>query len=355
MTDPMTPDQAAPDQTVPDQTALPCAAVTRWLAASGVAIEPPLTASLITGGRSNLTYRISDAAGAQWVLRRPPLSGVIASAHDVLREHRIMAALAGTAVPVPVMVAACDDPDVIGVPFFVMDYVDGVVLRDQATAEAQLTEAARAAVGAPLVEALAALHATDPAKVGLASLGQGTGYVGRQLARWERQLERLGIPEDAGMHDVLVRLQAGIPEQRQVTIVHGDFRPGNVIVGPDGRLRALLDWELATLGDPLADLGWLMAYWGAPGDGLTFPVPTRAAGFEPREQLSARYARLTGRSLSDLSFYLAFALWRLAAIIAGVNARARMGAYGTGLVDVADERVKQLTEAARAATEVAGR
>jgi aminoglycoside phosphotransferase (APT) family kinase protein len=348
-------DPTAPDPTAPDPTALPCDIVAGWLAARGVAIEPPLSASLITGGRSNLTYRLADAAGTQWVLRRPPLSGVIASAHDVLREHRIMAALAGTPVRVPVMTAACDDVDVIGVPFFVMDYVDGVVLRDQATAEAHLTEAARAATGTSLVDALAALHAIDPAEVGLAGLGKGTGYVGRQLARWGRQLERLGIPEDARLHEVLVRLQADVPEQREVTIVHGDFRPGNVIVGPDGNVRALLDWELATLGDPLADLGWLVAYWGAPGDGLTLPVPTRAAGFERRERLSARYAQLTGRSLDDLNFYLAFALWRLATIIAGVNARARMGAYGTASVDVADDRVKQLTHAARAATEVAGR
>jgi len=338
-----------------DPTALPCAAVAGWLATRDVAIEPPLDAWLITGGRSNLTYRIADAAGRQWVLRRPPLSGVIASAHDVLREYRIMAALAGSAVPVPRMVAACDDLDVAGVPFFVMDYIDGVVPRDQATAEAQLTEAARAAVGASLVDALAGLHAIDPADVGLAGLGRGNDYVSRQLARWERQLERLGLPEDARLHDVLVRLQAGVPEQREVTIVHGDFRPGNVIVGPDGRVRALLDWELATLGDPLADLGWLMAYWGAPGDGLPLPVPTRAANFERRELLSARYAQLTGRSLDDLDFYLAFSLWRLAAIIAGVNARARLGAYGNAPVDVAGHRVERLAEAALVATEVAGR
>jgi aminoglycoside phosphotransferase (APT) family kinase protein len=338
-----------------DPTALPCAAVAGWLAARQVAIEPPLDAWLITGGRSNLTYRIADAAGMQWVLRRPPLSGVIASAHDVLREYRIMAALAGSAVPVPGMVAACDEEDVIGVPFFVMDYVDGVVPRDQATAEAQLTAAARAAVGASLVDALAGLHAIDPADVGLAGLGRGHGYVSRQLARWERQLERLGVPEDDDMRDVLVRLQAGVPEQREVTIVHGDFRPGNVMVGRDGQVRALLDWELSTLGDPLADLGWLMAYWGAPGDDLPLPVPTRAAGFESRDRLSARYARLTGRSLDDLDFYLAFALWRMAAILAGVNARARMGAYGTASVSEADDRVKKLARVARAATEAAGR
>jgi aminoglycoside phosphotransferase (APT) family kinase protein len=252
------------------------------------------------------------------------------------------------------VVAACEDADVIGAPFFVMDHVDGVVPRDQARAEAQLNGVARRAIGASLVDAVVALHEIDPAQVGLASLGKGTGYVKRQLARWERQLERLGIPEDHHMRDVLFRLQAGVPEQREVTIVHGDLRPGNVIVSPDGEVRALLDWELATLGDPLADLGWLMAYWGAPGDGLPLPVPTRAAGFEPRARLSARYMQLTGRSLDDLDFYIAFALWRMAAIIAGVNARSRMGAYGTSSVDMADDRVKLLAEAALAATQVAG-
>jgi aminoglycoside phosphotransferase (APT) family kinase protein len=326
-----------------------------WLTEHEVAVEPPLNASLIMGGRSNLTYRITDAAGAQWVLRRPPLTGVIASAHDVLREYRIMGALAGTPVPVPAMVAACDDLDVLGAPFFVMDYVEGVVPRDQVTVEAQLTEAARATVGSSLVDALMALHAIDPAQAGLAGLGKGHDYVSRQLVRWERQLERLGVPEDVGMHDVLVRLQTGVPEQRDVTVVHGDFRPGNVIVGPDGQVRALLDWELATLGDPLADLGWFMVYWGTPGDGLPLTVPTRAAGFERRERLSARYAQMTGRSLDDLDFYLAFSLWRLAAIIAGVNSRARQGAYGAVPVGVADHRVEQLVAAAQAATEVAGR
>jgi aminoglycoside phosphotransferase (APT) family kinase protein len=343
------------DPAAPDPTALPAGVVTDWLAARGVAVQPPLSASLIAGGRSNLTYRVADAAGTRWVLRRPPLSGVIASAHDVLREYRIMAALSGSTVPVPRMVAACDDPDVIGAPFFLMDYIDGVVPRDRVIAETELTGAGRAAAGASLVDALAALHAADPAAAGLADLGKGTGYVSRQLARWQRQLDRLGIPCDAGMHDVLVRLQAGVPEQREVTIVHGDFRPGNVIFAPDGTVRALLDWELATLGDPLADLGWLMVYWGAPGEELPLSVPTLAAGFERREQLSARYARLTGRSLEDLGFYLAFALWRLAAIVAGVNARARMGAYGPVSVDVADDRVRQLAAAARAATEECGR
>ena len=338
-----------------DPTALPVDVVGRWLAARGTPTVPPLRAELITGGRSNLTYLVCDGAGARWVLRRPPMSGVIASAHDVLREHRIMAALAGTAVPVPQMVAACEDAAVLGVPFFVMHYVSGVVPGDREAAEPRLDMPARAALGPHLVDVLSGLHALTPSDVGLADLGKGSDYVTRQLTRWEQQLDRLGAPATTAMRDVLTRLRDGAPQQREITIVHGDFRPANVIVGGAGEVRAVLDWELATLGDPLADLGWLLAYWGAPGDGVPVPRPTRGAGYVPRELLAARYAETTGRPLDDLGYYLAFALWRLAAILAGVNARARQGAYGATSVDVAERWVEQLTEAARAATQAAGR
>ncbi|HEY3088409.1 MAG TPA: phosphotransferase family protein [Jatrophihabitantaceae bacterium] len=338
-----------------DTTALPVDAVGRWLSARDTSIVPPLRAELLTGGRSNLTYLVCDAAGARWVLRRPPMSGVIASAHDVLREYRIMSALAGTAVPVPRMVAACEDPAVVGVPFFVMDYVPGVVPGDQQVAEQTLDLPARAALGPHLVDVLAGLHSITPSDVGLAGLGKGSDYVTRQLTRWEGQLDRLGATVTAAMRDVLTRLRDGAPVQRETTIVHGDFRPANMIVGEAGEVRAVLDWELATLGDPLADLGWLVAYWGAPGDGVPLPRPTRSAGYVSRERLAERYAEASGRPLDDLGYYLAFALWRLAAILAGVNARARQGAYGAASVDVADAWVEQLTHAARAATQAAGR
>lgn len=337
-----------------DVTALPVDAAGRWLA-TRTSIVPPMQAERITGGRSNLTYLVRDASGAQWVLRRPPISGVIVSAHDVLREHRIMSALAATAVPVPRMVAACADPAVLGVPFFVMEYVPGIVPGDQEMAEQTLDLPARGALGPHLVDVLAALHAVTPSEVGLGDLGKGSDYVIRQLTRWEGQLDRLGVPATAEMRDVVNRLRDGAPQQRETTIVHGDFRPGNVIVGEAGEVRAVLDWELATLGDPLADLGWLLAYWGAPGDGVPLPSPTRAAGYTLRNELAARYGETTGRSLDDLGYYLAFALWRMAAILAGVNARARQGAYGEVSVDVADRWVEQLTHAASTATRAAGR
>jgi aminoglycoside phosphotransferase (APT) family kinase protein len=313
------------------------------------------------GGRSNLTYRLTDSAGSSWVLRRPPLSGVISSAHDVLREHQVMDALARSAVPVPAMVAACPDASVIGAPFFVMQYVDGVVLHTQQLAEDELPESARARTGPGLMAALAALHNVDPAQVGLAGLGPGRSYVDRQLARWRKQLDLLGVQAGAEMRSVHERLSAAVPAQAATTIVHGDFRLGNTIVGPDGTVLAVLDWELATLGDPMADVGYLAAYWGSAkaGQDIPMPVPTRAAGFTPLPELLSCYQRLTGRSLADLDFFIAFALWRLAAIIAGVNARARQGAYGANGEAIAgpdaDDRVRRLVAAAGAATTAAGR
>lgn len=345
-----------PDQA--DPTDLPVAAVSEWLTRSGVTVLPPLTASIIAGGRSNLTYLLTDRAGHRLVLRRPPLSGVIASAHDVLREGRIMAALAPTDVPVPDVLAQCGSAEVLGAPFIVMAHVDGVVLRDQQTAEAELPVAARGRVGTSLVDALVRLHDVAVADVGLADLGKGSGYVNRQLVRWEGQLDRLGVAASPAMRAVHARLQADVPEQVETTIVHGDFRPGNVIVGADGTVRAVLDWELATLGDPLADLGWLVAYWGDadPLTALPMSVPTTAEGFGPSAGLVARYAEASGRSVSDLHYYVAFALWRLAAIVAGVQARARQGAYGRAVTDApADDRVDRLVAAAAAASTRAGR
>jgi aminoglycoside phosphotransferase (APT) family kinase protein len=341
-----------------DPTDLPVEAVREWLTHSGVAVAAPLTATVIAGGRSNLTYLLTDQAGHRLVLRRPPLSGVIASAHDVLREGRIMAALAATSVPVPDVLAQCDGIDVLGAPFIVMGHVDGVVLRDQQTAEDELSVAARGQVGASLVDALVRLHDVPVVDVGLADLGKGVGYVSRQLVRWEGQLDRLGVAASPLMREVHARLQAEMPEQVETTIVHGDFRPGNVIVGADGNVRAVLDWELATLGDPLADLGWLVAYWGDadPVTPLPMSVPTTAEGFGRAADLVARYADASGRSVSDLDYYVAFALWRLAAIVAGVQARARQGAYGrAGGVALADDRVDRLVAAAAAASSRAGR
>jgi aminoglycoside phosphotransferase (APT) family kinase protein len=283
---------------VPDPSDPSPAAVVDWLRQHRPQVQPPLEISLITGGRSNLTYLLTDSTGPKWVLRRPPLSGVIASAHDVLREYRIMHALAGTGIPIPSMVAECGDLDVIGAPFFVMDYVDGVVLRDQASAEQELPEPGRANVGDSIIDALAALHRLPPGDVGLGELGKGHGYISRQLSRWELQLERLGVPASAGMHEVLTRLQAGVPEQKEVTIVHGDYRPGNTIVDRDGQVLALLDL------------------------GLTGRGAAAVVGSHPRRRL--RPPGATDRALrrSDRAFARGFGLLhRIRAVAAGRNHR----------------------------------
>jgi aminoglycoside phosphotransferase (APT) family kinase protein len=213
-----------------------------------------------------------------------------------------------------------------------------------------------------MVDALVALHGLIPAEVGLGDLGKGVGYVERQLTRWAGQLDKLGVAAGPGMHELHARLQAKVPVQVETTIVHGDYRPGNAIVGPDGTVRAVLDWELATLGDPLADVGWFVAYWGdADGVGaLPMSVPTTAHGFGSARAVPDRYAQRAGRSLADLDYYIAFALWRLAAILAGVQARARQGAYGhaegAAIATVSgDERIEQLLSVAAAATDRAGR
>jgi aminoglycoside phosphotransferase (APT) family kinase protein len=314
-------------------------AVVGWLRAHGTTVAEPLDVAVIAGGRSNLTYRLTDADGTRWVLRRPPLGALVESAHDVGREHRIMSALVDSPVPVPHMVGFCPDANLIGAPFFVMEYVDGIVLADQDTAERELDRAARFTAGVSIVDLLGRLHGIDPAAVGLGNLGKGDGYLERQLRRWGNQVERLTLaPAQADlMRDVLGRLRTAPPAQSATAIVHGDFRPGNLIVGRDGAVLALLDWELCTLGDPLADLGWLLAYWGAPdGPALPLAVPTRAVGFPARDDVARRYAEATGRDIVDVDYYIAFALWRLAVILAGVQSRLRQGAYGEAADDHAE-------------------
>jgi len=307
--------------------------VTAWFRANLGEVRPPLAVHQIAGGRSNLTYRVDDAAGASWVLRRPPLHGVLPSAHDMAREHRVIAALAGTPVPVPATFGLCQDPSVTGAPFYVMAYVDGVVPRDEATVAASLDEPARARAADSLVDALVALHAVDPERVGLGQLGRRSGYLERQLARWQRQLSESRTRPLPALDEVHRRLAANLPAQLgPARIVHGDFRLDNVVLSPAGQVRAVLDWELCTLGDPLADVGLLLVYWAEPGD-QTLPLgaaPTVMAGFPGRAAIAEAYAARSGRDLSRLDVYVAFASWKLAVILEGVVARHATGAYGEG-------------------------
>jgi aminoglycoside phosphotransferase (APT) family kinase protein len=268
-------------------------------------------------------------------VRRPPLHSVLATAHDVGREHRIIDALASTPVPVPAALAMCTDVDVIGAPFYVMEFVDGVVLNDAATAEATLDLAARAHAGDSLIDALVALHAVDPDAVGLGDLAKKEDFIARQLHRWHRQFEQSrqrDVPAVDAVHDLLA---ANIPPQRESRIVHGDFRLGNCIVGDDGTIRAVLDWELCTLGDPLADVGYVLATWARPRDARAADpnAPSVLPGFAERDELVARYSAGSGRAVEDVDFYVAFSFWRLACILEGVYARSRSGAQGDTSVD----------------------
>ncbi len=324
-----------------------------WLLANVPGLEGPFSYELIAGGRSNLTYRVTDGAGRSFVLRRPPVSDVLATAHDMSREHKVMSALGPTPVPVPEMLGYCDDPGITGAPFFVMEFVEGLIVRILKETQ-NLTAEGRAAIGPNMIETLAALHSVDPGEVGLGDLGRPDGYLSRQLRRWSTQLEQSKTRDLPLMAEVHRRLAADVPRQTETRIVHGDFRLDNLVAGSGGEVRAVLDWELCTLGDPLADLGLLMVYWAEPSDALTAlgEAPTLADGFVGRATLQERYARATGRDLSRLGYYVAFGYWKLACILEGVLNRWRHGAMGEELRAAADDfegRVDQLAEAADAA------
>ncbi len=313
-----------------DPPGLDLEAVTAWLR-QRVDLADPVTADVAAGGRSNLTYVLEDGTGQRVVVRRPPLHGVLQSAHDVAREHRIITALADTDVPVPSCLGLEVDTTVTGAPFYAMRYVDGVVARDTATATTELSAAARAASGAAMVDTLVRLHAVDIDGVGLGDLARRGGYLERQLRRWSTQLERGRTRELPVLDEVHRRLEAQVPDQGPATLVHGDYRLDNVILDPDtGAVRAVLDWELTTLGDPLADLGLLLVYWVEPGEeDVALPdPPTRAPGFCSRSELVERYAERSGRDVSGLGYYVAFGYWKLACILEGVHGRYRAGAYG---------------------------
>jgi aminoglycoside phosphotransferase (APT) family kinase protein len=333
--------------------------ITAWLSERTAVIEP-LRFSLISGGRSNLTFDVTDAADGHWVLRRPPIGHVLATAHDMGREHRIISALRDTPVPVPPTIGLCLDTEVNGAPFFVMDHVDGLVLRDRKTAE-QLGESAREAAGMHLIDVLAAIHAVDPDEVGLGDLGRREHYVERQLKRWHGQWERSAYTHVTGIDDVHGRLAAGVPEQHDSTIVHGDYRLDNCIVTPDGEIAAVLDWELCTLGDPLADIGLLLVYWSELTDRFSAlpDAPTTIGGFPDRSQITARYAQASGRQIDDVDYYVALGYWKLACILAGVATRYADGQMGdadaAGLAELFGAQIVNLVDAAAQAAERSGR
>ncbi|MFJ9623434.1 phosphotransferase family protein [Streptomyces sp. NPDC101181] len=288
-------------------------------------VSGPLEARLIEGGRSNLTYVVGDGAG-QWVVRRPPLGHVLATAHDMAREHRVISALHPTAVPVPEPLLLCEDDTVTGAPFYVMEYVAGTPYRTAEQLAPLGPERTRAAV-LGLVDTLVDLHAVDPREVGLGDFGRPEGFLDRQLRRWGKQLDASRNRDLAGIDELHAALGRELPSSPAPTVVHGDYRLDNVLLGSDDdRIKAVLDWEMSTLGDPLTDLGLLVMYssdLGLPAS----PVSTTsgAPGHPSPAELVERYAARSGRDTSAIAWYTAFAWFKLAVILEGIHYRYTLG------------------------------
>ncbi|MEQ1872459.1 MAG: phosphotransferase family protein [Ilumatobacteraceae bacterium] len=332
-----------------DVKGLRAASVSEWLQANVAGAVGPFTFEQIIGGHSNLTFKVTAVDGQRFVLRRPPVGNTLASAHDVGREFRILNGLRHSTVPVPTTVGMCDDSTVNDAPFYVMRFVDGSVLRDRATADAELDEARRA-VSESLIDTLVAIHAVDLDAVGLSDLGRHEGYIARQLKRWYGQWNQQKTGELPAVDRVHNELAQRIPAQANAALVHGDYRLDNCIVS-DARVVAVLDWEICTLGDPLADLGMLHVYWAGPNDEASVwtASATSAPGFLDRAKLADRYAQVSGRDLAQLPFYVAFSYWKLACIMQGVYARYLSAAPDAAAAKALDPFAQTVADAAAAA------
>jgi aminoglycoside phosphotransferase (APT) family kinase protein len=318
--------------------------VSDWLTNHIDGATPPYEFSLITGGRSNLTFFVHDATGTRYVLRRPPTGHVLATAHDMAREHRIISAVGRTDVPVPRTLALCTDASVNDAPFYVMSYVEGEVLDSPDKADLLPLEL-RTPASHHLIDVLADLHDVDIDAIGLGDLARRDGYIERQLKRWSTQWANSKTRELPVVDEVGTRLSANVPEQQGVAIAHGDYRFGNSLVDVSvGRVTAVLDWELCTLGDPLADVGYLGVYWVKDDGEGRHNDPSSAPGFPTYRELVDRYAARTGRDVSNIDYYVAFSHWRLAVISEGVYARYLHGAMGDQADEVALEMFKTATQ-----------
>jgi aminoglycoside phosphotransferase (APT) family kinase protein len=302
------------------------AALTRWLDTERPGLRTgELSGEVIAGGKSNLTYRISDGT-ATWALRRPPLAHVLPTAHDMAREYTVMSALGGTLVPVPQTIALCTDLDVLGANFYLMSYVDGVVL-DRPEAIAKLTPELARATCDQLMDTLVVLHDVDPQSVGLGEFGRPAGFLARQVKRWTQQWQANETEPREMLAALLDKLSGTMPEQSRPGIVHGDYRLTNVMYRPDlSAIAAVVDWEMATLGDPLTDVGLLVVYQtlSADDDGV-MPRMSPADGFPTADEMVARYAAHSDRDLRDLDWYVAFGYFKLAVISEGIHNRYLQG------------------------------
>jgi aminoglycoside phosphotransferase (APT) family kinase protein len=327
------------------------AAVAGWIERLGFAFADPLSFERVGLGQSNLTYLVRDADNRKWVLRRPPLGQLLASAHDVAREARILSALQDTAVPTPKVYGLTRDPD--DVPLLLMEYVDGLVIDQIAKAES-LTPQRRRQIGLSMAKTLAKIHAVDINEVGLADLASHRPYAQRQLKRWAQQWELSKTRELPDLEDLTRRLLAAAPARQELALVHGDFHLRNVITShKSGEVVAVLDWELSTLGDPLADMGSLLAYWPDPGEDDWAGDFAAAAleGFPKRAEMTAVYLSETGRDAATLKYWHALGLWKVAIIAEGVMRRAmdepqNKAAAGTPSVRRIDALVRKAREVA---------
>ncbi|WP_019814826.1 phosphotransferase family protein [Saccharomonospora saliphila] len=286
-------------------------------------VTGPLTAQVIEGGRSNLTYVVGDGTH-RWVVRRPPLGHVLPTAHDMTREHRVLSALGPTAVPVPPTVLLCTDESVLGARFYVMDHVEGTPFRRADELAVRGPERTRG-IACALIDTLADLHAVDFTSVGLADFGRPEGYLDRQLRRWAKQLEGSRSRDIPGIDRLHERLAARQPASPEPAIVHGDYRLDNVLVGDDDAITAVLDWEMSTLGDPLTDVALMVAYSERQALGEHVSDVTEAPGYPGTDELVARYTARSGRDTSALNWYVGFAFFKLAVILEGIYYRFSQG------------------------------
>ena len=314
-----------------------------------------LTVTLIAGGKSNLTYRVDSSAGSV-VLRRPPLGHVLPTAHDMGREFRVMSGLGGTAVPVPKMLHFCTDADVLGQPFYVMERVEGHVVTTKLPDGYAETPEERRKLSNGLVDVLAALHSVDYRAVGLGEFGRPDGYTARQVARWSKQWDATRLDGMEQVDALAADLSAQLPTTQRSTIVHGDYRLDNTMLHPTevGRINAVLDWEMSTLGDPLADLGILLVYWAQASDvdlrksGAPVGAVTSLPGFLTRNEVASGYAARTGLDVSVLPWYVAFGFFKLAVVCAGIAMRVKFGVMVGEGFEGYEDRVAPLIEIGRA-------
>ena len=318
-------------------------AVEGWIKDNIDDLAPPFQWTRLEGGHSNLTYRLDDVAGRQAVIRRPPQGELLPKAHDMSREWALISALGPTPVPVPGALGFCESPDITGAWFYVMGYIDGQPLYNADDTNRVVPQGQRKKMAMSFIDVLGDLHAVDPDAVGLGQLGKKENYVGRQLKTWYRSWTssiEAAEYDDARAHEIQEYLLANVPDQGPARVVHGDYGPHNCLVGPDCTIAAVVDWEISTLGDPLADLAYALNPWPDPTDDE--PVLPEAAtappGFPSRTELAERYAERTGRDLSQLDYYIGFNRWKSACIVHGVYSRYCAGKKSTEGVDLEEMR-----------------